>query len=70
MNETVGFLIIDEQLFNRVKAKGPPQAHRNLGQINDGAGAVSILFIQSEFFPGSDCLEKVCHLRLWVWKCD
>src|SRR5690606_7707354 len=48
--------------------QGAVQAQGHQTHIDNGAGAMSVFFIQRKLTPGLDCFHKVCHLGSRVGK--
>src|SRR6056297_2957567 len=66
MHQAVGLRIVHKELFLWIEPKLPAQTHGYFGQVDQGAGAVPVLFVEGEFLTRAYGLEEIRKLRLWI----
>lgn len=59
----IGARIVDETLFFGIEPEGTSSFHGDLGEIDQGAGAVPVDFVERKLFPRFDRFDEVRQLR-------
>ena len=68
VDQPVGLIVADEALRDRIEPERPAQPHRDLGQVDDGAGPVGVFLVEGELPPRPDGLGEIGQLRLGIGK--
>src|SRR5687767_9914945 len=59
VDQAVGFFVVFEALGGGVELEVAAELDGDLGDVDEGAGAVAVLFVEGEFSAGFDGLEEV-----------
>ena len=63
LNVSIGLGVIDEPLPLGVESQRAARLDGDLGQIDQGAGPVTVDFVECEFLPRLHCFDEIRELR-------